>query len=390
VLARYVVDTAVDNDLLSAEFNELYFNSTVYKSFDPASFAATGPQRVIYRVRGQVSGSANSGTTADLLRNHVNITIAFTTIVPFVATSELGTMLHEGALGHGFDRVPNLVNRLRGVDPATGWPTTSSAVGIFDESRTYRYSFPAPSYASLGEGWATLGEIIGMINKYYVLFDSNGVPIPNSQDTTAALNSIISLGRIAARQTVAMGSNFARNAWSFNRALTEFMTQTGFSVASSVNFIDRFYLHPMQQTSYANGFITNVGLVSYINNTLAAQCFCFNMSKFIEFRILRTDYIAGASLFEIATQNIYLFRNDDLLPCPFAPPCAKKRSIASVEEHEEKLSARGKRMWHHEHMPSRPEHAALDTAALLRPSYNVVDPVELSWPVYNEREVDVL
>ena len=357
-VARYVVDTAVANRLLSQSFSDQYFNSTVIKTFDPATIAATGPERVVYRVRGQLSGSANSGTTLDLVRRYVNITIAFTTVIPFVATSELGTMLHEGALGHGFDKVPNLVDFLRGIVPVTGWPTTTFSTGIVDDG-VATYGIPGPSYASLAEGWATLGEVIGMINKYYVNFDAQGNVIPNTQDTVAALNAIISLSRIAARQYCAMGTNFARNGWSFNRLVTTFKQLTGFSTQTAVNFVDRFYLHPMQQTSYANGFITNVGLISYLSNALAAECYCFDLAKFIEFRITRTDYIAGASLFEIATQNIYTFRTDDLLPCPGAPPCAKKRSLPAHTEE------RGLRTWHHHNVEARAEHEARSLADLL-------------------------
>lgn len=359
-LARYVVDTAVVNNLLPADFNEEYFGSTVIKSWDPASIAATGPQRVAYRVRGQLSGSANSGTSVDFVRQYVNITISFTTIVPFVATSHLGTMLHEGALGHGFDRVPNLIDVLRGKAPVTGWPTTANTVGILDDSGIYNYGLPTPSAGSLGEGWATLGEIIGVVNHYYVKFDEAGNPIPGSQDTSAALNAIISLARIAARQVSAVGTNFARHAWSFNRLLTTFKSLTGFATFTTVDFIDRFYLHPMQQTSYANGFITNVGLISYLTNRLASECYCFDLSKFIEFRITRTDYIAGASLFEVATQNIYTFRTDNLLPCPGAPPCTKKRSIDAGSQ-----AVRGARSWTADQMPALPEGKTIDFEQLL-------------------------
>lgn len=372
-LARYVVNTAVGKGLLSQSFNDEYFNSTVIKSFDPATIAATGPERVVYRVRGQLSGSASSGTGLDLQRNFVNITIGFTTIIPFVSTSELGTMLHEGALGHGFDRVPNLVDFLRGVVPVTGWPTTANSPGIIDDG-VGTYNIPVPAAASLGEGWATLGEIIGMINEYYVLFDDQGNPIPGSQDTVAALNAIISLARIAARQYCAMGVNFARNAWSFNKLVDTFKKQTGFNTQTAVNFVDRFYLHPMQQTSYANGFITNVGLISFISNTLAAECYCFDLAKFIEFRITRTDYIAGASLFEIATQNIYTFRTDDLLPCPDAPPCAKKRRVDDDESGALVIHARGTRSWHPEHVKPKPEHKTIDFDALLPIKKRKIDP----------------
>lgn len=354
-LARYVVDTAVGNGLLTDSFNQEYFNTTLINTYNPASIAATGPQRVVYRVRGQMSGSANSGSGVDLQRNFVNITIAFTTVIPFVATSELGTMLHEGALGHGFDKVPNLVDFLRGIVPVTGWPTTTFSPGIIDDG-VATYNVPGPSYASLAEGWATLGEVIGMINKYYINFDGQGNVIPNTQDTVAALNAIISLSRIAARQYCAMGTNFARNGWSFNKLVATFKQLTGFSTQTAVNFVDRFYLHPMQQTSYANGFITNVGLISYISNRLADECYCFDLAKFIQFRITRTDYIAGASLFEIATQNIYTFRTDDLLPCPGAPPCVTKRNAPSDESRA--LPVPGKRTWHHTQVQARSEHEA--------------------------------
>jgi hypothetical protein len=372
-LARHVVNTAVANKLLSQSFNDEYFNSTVIKTFDPATIAATGPERVVYRVRGQLSGSANSGTGVDLQRKFVNITIAFTTVIPFVATSELGTMLHEGALGHGFDRVPNLVDFLRGIVPVTGWPTTTLSPGILDDG-VASYNIPGPSAASLGEGWATLGEVIGMINKYYVMFDGQGNVIPNTQDTVAALNAIISLSRIAARQYCAMGVNFARNAWSFNRLVDTFKKQTGFSTQTAINFVDRFYLHPMQQTSYANGFITNVGLISYISNRLADECYCFDLAKFIEFRITRTDYIAGGSLLEIATQNIYTFRTDDLLPCPGAPPCVAKRNDA--EEESRVVVAPGKRMWHHSQIKARAEHEALSLDELLPIKKRMITPEE--------------
>lgn len=374
-LARYVVNTAVANNLLSESFNNEYFNSTVIKTFDPATIAATGPERVVYRVRGQLSGSANSGTGVDLVRKFVNISIGFTTIIPFVATSELGTMLHEGALGHGFDRVPNLVDFLRGVVPVTGWPTTANSPGVLGDG-ILGYNIPVPAAASLGEGWATLGEIIGIVNQYYVQFDDDGNVIPGSQDTVAALNAIISLSRIAARQFCAMGINFARNAWSFNRLVTTFKKQTGFNTQTAVNFVDRFYLHPMQQTSYANGFITNVGLISYLTNALAAECYCFDLSKFVEFRITRTDYIAGASLFEIATQNIYTFRTDDLLPCPDAPPCLKKkRSLAAAPASQQ---VRGTRKWHTNHVSTRAEHEALDFDTLMPVKTRKVDPSKCS------------
>jgi hypothetical protein len=109
------------------------------------------------------------------------------------------------------------------------------------------------------------------------------------------------------------------------------------------------------------------------------ECYCFDLAKFIEFRITRTDYIAGASLFEIATQNIYSFRTDDLLPCPDAPPCLKKkRSLAAAAPASASEQVRGTRKWHTNHVAARAEHEALDFDMLMPVKTRKIDPSKCS------------
>ena len=305
-MARYIVNTAVAKGLLEDDFIQTFFNSTLYDTNEPSTLAATGPERCTFRVYAQLSGSANSGGSIDTVRKFFNVTIRFSTPVPTRTLSSLGTILHEGALGHGFDRVPNAIAFLRGTPDERAWPSNLGGVNR-DESGILERSHPTPSYGSLAEGWATLGEILGILKSFYCKFDLDGRPIPETQDTNAALQAIISLARIAARQVLVVTQNFARYAGSFNNMLALFKRLTGFSTKQSVGFMDRFATHPTQQASYANGFITNVGLISYIRSELVAQNLTFVLAKYIQFRITRTDYIVGGSLFEIANQNIYAF-----------------------------------------------------------------------------------
>lgn len=321
-IAKLVVDTAVENNLLSQAFVDEFYSTTLIDTNDPSTIPPASPEGLVFRVQAQLSGSASSGTSIDRINNFVNVTITFTTLTPVRTTSEMGTMLHEGALGHGFDGVPNAMNILREKTTDRAWTATALSQNWFDETEFFGIFPFVPGSGSLFEGWATLGEIIGVINNYYVLFNSSGFPIKNSQDTSAALNAIISLNRISARQLCSVAANFRRGAWTFTRLLTEFSNITGFNVQTSQQFVDRFYEHPMQQTSYANGFIVNVGLISFITNELEKVGKCFDLAKFIEFRILRTDYVAGGNLIEIAAQDIFQFEG----PCP-----AKKRDLNEAD-----------------------------------------------------------
>jgi hypothetical protein len=226
---------------------------------------------------------------------------------------EIGTVLHEGSLGHGFDDLPNAYNSLSGI-PAE--KSILSSGDLFDDhttqvSGTY---FNSPGYAMVSEGWATFGEIVGIDRGLYVYVndagevdrDADGNVIVNTAAIMLGLNS---LSRIGSRQIVDTGMNEARFAYSFNRAIQEQYENTRIARTNGFfrSMMNRFLVSPNQQTTYASGLVTNLGLQAFVRNRCAELNRTFMFSSFVEFRIDRTDYLIGSDLFAIADLEIDRF-----------------------------------------------------------------------------------
>ncbi len=316
-LALHIVNTADEKGLLPGEFVAEFFNSTFVDTNDPPLVIPDVSTQ--FRITGLVgSGSANSGSFIFVSPQKIAVTtINIPMLNPLgdVALQvRLGLFLHEGALGHGFDRVPNSVNRLRGIESDLSWlSTVNLQFGIFgEENLIYLYAVAPPGVATLAEGWATYGELLGLEFEYYVDFNETGHPIPNTLNVLAALTDISFLSRIGARQFVSIGENFPQYAWTLFKSMNLFTNSTNIQLDRAADFHARFVFHPTQQTTYATGLVTNVALVKVIENELDLIGKCLDFGRWVQFRIERTDFILGASLTEAAKANLDFFAKD----CP--------------------------------------------------------------------------
>ena len=312
-IAKYVITTAVEKNLLTQEFVDRYYTPYIVDTNDPPPF--TPDIRLTFRIRGGITSAVNSSTTTNQAQRFIRITVLFPTLDPRRESSmrsNLGLLLHEGALGHGFDNVPNEVNSILGLSSDLSWLTNiNNNAGFYDENFSLTDEIWGPGLASLGEGWATFGEILGInLGYYFIDFDASGQIVINENNVVPAIYGMIALSRIAARQVVAIGLNFSKYAWTFYRMVNTFEEMSGIPIADSRGYHQRFVLHPMQQTSYAAGLIVNLALVNYITEQVEAAGCEFDLAKFIEFRILRTDYILGSNLVEIAQNEIDTFKRN--------------------------------------------------------------------------------
>lgn len=144
-LAAYVIASIAGNtpnvaaqNLLPHDFQQSYYASTFEDTNDNnTDFCGfglnhTAQEKVHFRAVGQLAGSANSGTSLDRPNKIVTIKIAFPTFDPInVQTTQSikSTLLHEGALGHGFDNIPKNIDQLRGATSILSWLTNFNQNG---------------------------------------------------------------------------------------------------------------------------------------------------------------------------------------------------------------------------------------------------------------------
>jgi hypothetical protein len=320
-ISLFVVQTAAAKGLAPQAFIDEFYTPYVYNTNFPPN--PLPPIKINFRTVGGTAGSANSAQSLNFQQQTYLIRIFFPTLDPHGGTSihnQLSTLLHEGSIGHGFDGIPKAVSALMGNQAEISWPATlTTQNGAYIDSQTATYAYTGPGIASIFEGWATFGEITGLRLGYYVQFDPiTGLPLDSTFDIAAAANGMIQLSRIASRQVCAIAQNFSAYAWTQFRVISVFEEQTGIVIENGGDgYYQRFLAHPMQQTSYAAGEITNLALVSIIQEHIPAGKY-FNFPAFVQFRIERTDYILGETLTQVALANLDLFISDTPPPGPLS------------------------------------------------------------------------
>lgn len=309
----FVIQNADDLGILNAEFVEEYYAHTFVDTNGNACHGLqhTDPITILVRALGQLSGSANSSRLISVATQTYTIRVRFVSLDPRNSQSlqnALGTIIHEVALGHGFDGVPNVVDLFRGTSDQLSWLSNVNAFGgIPTEGFFYGYTNLGPGIATLFEGWATYGELVGIQKGLYVKFDDNGCPILGEVDRLSEFIAQVSLARVGGRQVVAIAENFSNWAWSVYKSAEVFKDLTDLRVSDSPDFHVRFISTPLQQTSYAVGLVTNVGILAIIREEAEARGCEIDQAAFNEFRITRTDYILGAPLQQVVNDNIDLF-----------------------------------------------------------------------------------
>lgn len=328
-LSGFVIVNAVQQKLLPPLFVQQYFSSTFEDTNgDTCGFGLAdipeGEIRSRFRLGGQTGGSANSSSGPSLQLNRYQVFIRLTTTNPagpfpnLVSQNQL--FLHEGALGHGFDGLPDGVDFLREIDNPLSWVTNVNNNGGFKTPPFGVYTYPhiASGYATLGEGWATYGEILGVIKGLTVDFDEVGCPLPaGNLNLVAAFNGMVDLSRVSGRQVVDVGMNSSKYAWTFYHSVSEFNRITDLPIGTTADFYMRFIGHPTQQTTYASGLVTNLGILSTLAAEAESRDCVVDEPEFNQFRITRTDYILGAPLSRIVLDNIDPFlKTPDGQDCP--------------------------------------------------------------------------
>lgn len=319
-IAAFIISVAPSKNLLPQAFVDSYFASTFEDINDVADQCGFGlvksaPETIRFRISGQLGGSANAISNIDFDNKIFTTNIRLITLNPLTVPkvqNNLSLLLHEGALGHGFDSVPNIIDLLRGNPSEISWlSVVNNFFGILTEGQIWTYPVFGPGGGTLFEGWATYGEVQGVLKGLVVKFDSQGCPIPGAVDNVAAFNGVVLLSRVGARQVVSVAENLSKYAWTFYRSVEEFTRLTDIPILEGADFHTRFVGHPTQQTTYAAGLITNLGILSLLKEEAAAQGCAVNEPAFNQFRITRTDYILGAPLNQIVQDNL-----DDLIDCP--------------------------------------------------------------------------
>jgi hypothetical protein len=320
-ISGFVIANAVSKNILSQSFIDEYFSGTFVDTNDPTGVQCgfglqhTSPETLSFRVVGQTSGSANSSSYLDLTNKIFNVRMSFGSLNPVAEntiSNTIGTLLHEGALGHGFDRVPNVMDQFRGATNEVSWLTNVNSSLVRTDLPLVSYPFIGPSYATLGEGWATYGETLGVVKQLNVLFDDNGCPNAANINNVGVFVAMSSLSRIAARQVISVAENYSQYAWSIYHSVSEFRRLTDLVGANAAAFNMRFISHPTQQTTYAAGLITNLGILGFVKEeaTKRGPNCRVNEPAYNELRITRTDYIIGALLQKFIEANL-----DSLIKC---------------------------------------------------------------------------
>lgn len=263
--------------------------------------------------REQSAGSANSGRFLDVARNVYGVSQGYTTSTPhteLTAIANIGTFIHEGALGHGFDEIPNNIAVLVGDTNEQSWLTLGNDIAHDPEFWNYS-TMVKPGAAVIGEGWATFGEFVGIVYGYYILIDDAGDIDPNQVADSAIILGLNGVSRLASRQIIDAGTHDPRYAYTFNRMVTEQYEISNINKEDSFfrNMLQRFVIGWAQQTTYAGGLIGNLGTNAYLKSTVELNYGpgSYNFGAFVEFRINETDFIMGATLTEIAIANLNKF-----------------------------------------------------------------------------------
>jgi len=324
-LTKFIIDTAdlPSKQLLPTDFLEEFYRPYLVNTYDEPDWAENreGEIKIFFRVVDSAGGSASSGggilfRPSKVIQQVINLPTRDPVRIGVGFANLVGLLLHEGALGHGFDDVPNNVKSLRD-EPQPGWNT--SGLNMEHEGNFGLIEYLPPGYAALAEGWATYGELYGIFNQYYCVLRNDATvwledPAPLALvpflNPLSALSGIISLSRVAARQTCAIGMNYSAQAWTFAKMVQQFRTVSNIPFGDSADFHIRFIGHPMQQTSYAAGLTTNLALIQFLTEFVpcdskgTGRCCQFDIAKYTAFRILRTDYILGATLAEAAIKSV--------------------------------------------------------------------------------------
>lgn len=338
-IAEYIIATSQEKNLLQKEYADKYFRNTFIntnKGTYPLRAQSDHPLpslpiTVAFKVAGQAGGSAFSESLRDLDNRIYYVSTTFPTYSPTLTADshnrpltgspsplgDTGTILHEAALGHGFETVDNNYNFIESyatgqtdlpeADQRSWISNVNTYDALYDNSFVNRYEISGTSVAVLTEGWATFGELLGLTNEYYVYMTTEGeVDTARGLNVETALMGQIALSRIAGRQVNSITLNFSRYAWSLYRVIDHLYQSSNIPTTDGFfsSIVSRFIMHPMQQTSYATGLIANLALYGELSRRIPLELpgQCFDLGKFVQFRIQTSDYLTGTLLTEYVEQ----------------------------------------------------------------------------------------
>ena len=305
-LYQYVIENADSLGIFPQDFIDEYCTDTFVNTYESST---AGPELALVRVLGQASGSATSEPSVSLLTKKIVILNRFSTFTPDSAPRmDLSTILHEAALGHGFEVIPSFFEYIRTFEVSTSYVMSG---GVVDETFWNGAFYSTPGAGVLAEGWATFAEIFALMKNLYVKFDSEGAiiePVALNQDVEAALRGNIELKRIAARKVVDIHANSKRFAFSFNRMVREFEDLSGIDPLQVPSFMQRFVGSPGQQTTYGSGFLVTIGTLNSLKTIVAedmAYDGCtFDEAKFVQWRVTTGATLGGSALAQLAVEDL--------------------------------------------------------------------------------------
>jgi hypothetical protein len=314
-LGEHVVRNAVDLGLYTANFSANYLDATFVNTHNYNGTPSVYNERFMYRVIGQLTGSAAADVRYDWRGSAAYVLTKFTTFTPVRApASDLSTILHEGPLGHGFEWIPGFFQYLRTFEVTGSWVVVGSVV---DETYVSQVGLGIPGYGMTAEGWATYGEFLAHVHDLFVVFDSDGKiapPSPQNQNYAAALYGLVDGSRIAIRRSIDPKLNSAKYGYTLNRVMKEFTEASNLNALDAATFFQRFAGSPGQQTTYASGMISNMAISSEVKRVIAsdpAHATCtFSQAKMVELRVMFGSEIVGVSP-KVIAENYF----DNLVSC---------------------------------------------------------------------------
>lgn len=227
------------------------------------------------------------------------------------ANAMQGILVHEFWVGHAFDFAYEIAHPDVTADKPFGARPAGTGMHKLNE-QGYGPSADDFSSAANVEAYATYGEVLAFDHSLHmkidengeVLLDQNGDHIP---DPIAALAGLNDLSRVGARMVVDVAMHSHKYKWSLSEVIRFFYENTGIGGSSLASFMSRFVFNPVQQQAYGGGLIVNVGVQSFLQNTLGSN---FDVAKYITRRIGPDDEIALGVLVPWYKANTQMFTKD--------------------------------------------------------------------------------
>ena len=221
---------------------------------------------------------------------------------------DMGIILHEGLIGHGFEIIVKGYNGLdRTARPKVGWASNSSFSGYLTDlnhKTTGRFSSQAVDidffcyqFAINFEGWAAYGELATMdkgIYKY-VNFENCKLDLDGPTDYKAILQNLGESSRFAARLIGSARHSYPPKGGSCAKITREFAENMG---TLNVSYATRFWSGGvLQQATYATGMIQSLEVVGLLQQKLGSS---FDQKKFnlwrVEYNFLFADAFKDSAL----------------------------------------------------------------------------------------------